>query len=218
MQTLETMPEGFTVHPKLGRLLSKRGQQFETGQIDWAFGEALAFGSLLAEGTRVRLTGQDSGRGTFSQRHAILYDQTDGHAYVPLRHIPGGDRRAFEVYDSLLSEYAALGFEYGYTVADPDALVLWEGQFGDFVNGAQIMIDQFIASAEAKWGQTSRLVMLLPHGYEGQGPEHSSARPERFLQLCAEDNMVVANYTTPANYFHALRLPDAAAASRSRSS
>ena len=205
VQTLETMPPGFTVHPKLGRLLSKRGQQFENGQIDWAFGEALAFGTLLQEGTRVRLTGQDSGRGTFSQRHAILYDQTDGHAYIPLRHIQEGQAR-FEVYDSLLSEYAALGFEYGYTVADPEALVLWEGQFGDFVNGAQIMTDQFIASAEAKWGQTSRLVMLLPHGYEGQGPEHSSARPERFLQLCAEDNMVVANFTTPANYFHALRL------------
>ena len=205
VQTLETMPEGFTVHPKLGRLLSKRGAQFEAGQIDWAFGEALAFGTLLQEGTRVRLTGQDSGRGTFSQRHAILYDQTDGHAYIPLRHVQDGQAR-FEVYDSLLSEYAALGFEYGYTVADPEALVLWEGQFGDFVNGAQIMIDQFIASAEAKWGQTSRLVMLLPHGYEGQGPEHSSARPERFLQLCAEENMVVGNFTTPANYFHALRL------------
>ncbi len=211
VQTLETMPEGFTVHPKLGRLLSKRGEQFAKGQIDWAFGEALAFGTLLAEGTRVRLTGQDSGRGTFSQRHAILYDQTDGHAYIPLRHIPGpdggpGEQARFEVYDSLLSEYAALGFEYGYTVADPEALVLWEGQFGDFVNGAQIMIDQFIVSAEAKWGQTSSLVMLLPHGYEGQGPEHSSGRLERFLQLCAEDNLVVANYTTPANYFHALRL------------
>ncbi|HEX8298698.1 MAG TPA: multifunctional oxoglutarate decarboxylase/oxoglutarate dehydrogenase thiamine pyrophosphate-binding subunit/dihydrolipoyllysine-residue succinyltransferase subunit [Rubricoccaceae bacterium] len=203
---LQTMPEGFTVHPKLGRILAKRGQLFEAGQIDWAFGEALAFGSLLAEGTRVRLTGQDSGRGTFSQRHAILYDQTDGHAYVPLLNLPGGEQAPIEIYDSLLSEYAALGFEYGYTVADPHALVLWEGQFGDFVNGAQIMIDQFIASAEAKWGQTSRLVMLLPHGYEGQGPEHSSARPERFLQLCAEDNMVVANFTTPANYFHALRL------------
>ncbi|HEX9951375.1 MAG TPA: multifunctional oxoglutarate decarboxylase/oxoglutarate dehydrogenase thiamine pyrophosphate-binding subunit/dihydrolipoyllysine-residue succinyltransferase subunit, partial [Rubricoccaceae bacterium] len=206
VRTLETMPDGFTVHPKLGRLLAKRGQQFENGQIDWAFAEALAFGSLLAEGTRVRLTGQDSGRGTFSQRHAILYDQTDGHAYVPLLNIPGGDQARIEIYDSLLSEYAALGFEYGYTVADPEALVLWEAQFGDFGNGAQIMIDQFIASAEAKWGQTSRLVMLLPHGYEGQGPEHSSARPERFLQLCAEDNLVVANYTTPANYFHALRL------------
>ncbi|HEX9953391.1 MAG TPA: multifunctional oxoglutarate decarboxylase/oxoglutarate dehydrogenase thiamine pyrophosphate-binding subunit/dihydrolipoyllysine-residue succinyltransferase subunit [Rubricoccaceae bacterium] len=203
---LQTMPDGFTVHPKLGRLLAKRGQQFEAGQIDWAFGEALAFGSLLAEGTRVRLTGQDSGRGTFSQRHAILYDQTDGHTHVPLLHIPGGEQAPIEIYDSLLSEYAALGFEYGYTVADPEALVLWEAQFGDFGNGAQIMIDQFIASAEAKWGQTSRLVMLLPHGYEGQGPEHSSARPERFLQLCAEDNMVVANFTTPANYFHALRL------------
>jgi 2-oxoglutarate dehydrogenase E1 component len=152
----------------------------------------------------VRLSGQDVGRGTFSQRHAILYDQEDGRPYVPLNHLGEGAAR-FQVYDSLLSEYAALGFEYGYSVADPSALVLWEAQFGDFGNGAQIVIDQFIAAAEAKWGQTSRMVMLLPHGYEGQGPEHSSARPERFLQLAAEDNLIVANYSTPANYFHALR-------------
>ncbi|MEM1056635.1 MAG: multifunctional oxoglutarate decarboxylase/oxoglutarate dehydrogenase thiamine pyrophosphate-binding subunit/dihydrolipoyllysine-residue succinyltransferase subunit [Bacteroidota bacterium] len=218
---LVELPEAFNVHKKLARLVvSRRQKQFETGTIDWAFAEALAFGTLLLEGTPVRLSGQDSGRGTFSQRHAILYDQTTGGRYIPLNHVgnsarlgteadePGrgepGQAR-FQVYDSLLSEYAALGFEYGYTVAEPEALVLWEGQFGDFVNGAQIMIDQFISSAEAKWGQTSRLVMLLPHGYEGQGPEHSSARLERFLQACAEDNIIVANYSSPANYFHALR-------------
>ena len=202
-------PESFTVHKKLARLLSRKTQQLENGQIDWAFAEALAFGSLLLEGTPVRLSGQDSGRGTFSQRHSVLHDQTDGSLYIPLNHVaeggPGNGQARFQVYDSLLSEYAALGFEYGYSVEEPEALVMWEGQFGDFVNGAQIMIDQFISAAEAKWGQTSRLVMLLPHGYEGQGPEHSSARLERFLQLCAEDNMIVANYSTPANYFHALR-------------
>ena len=211
MEAVVTMPEDFAVHKKLARLVvDRRRKQFEDGAIDWAFAEALAFGTLLLEGTPVRLSGQDSGRGTFSQRHAILYDQADGTRYIPLNHLADGGRGGagqarFQVYDSLLSEYAALGFEYGYSVADPSALVLWEGQFGDFVNGAQIMIDQFITAAEAKWGQTSSLVMLLPHGYEGQGPEHSSARLERFLQACAEDNIVVANYSTPANYFHALR-------------
>ena len=221
MRALVDLPESFDVHKKLARLVvARREKQFENGEIDWAFAEALAFGTLLLDGTPVRLSGQDSGRATFSQRHAILYDQTDAHRYIPLNHIAspeasgdgtdgasgeGQGQARFQVYDSLLSEYAVLGFEYGYTVAEPEALVLWEGQFGDFVNGAQIMIDQFISSAEAKWGQTSRLTMLLPHGYEGQGPEHSSARPERFLQLCAEDNMIVANYSTPANYFHALR-------------
>ena len=210
METLVGLPDDFDVHKKLARLVvDRRRQQFETGAIDWAFAEALAFGTLLLEGTPVRLSGQDSGRGTFSQRHAILYDQTDGHRYLPLNHLapdgPGEGQARFQVYDSLLSEYAALGFEYGYSVADPQSLVLWEGQFGDFVNGAQIMIDQFITAAEAKWGQTSSLTMLLPHGYEGQGPEHSSARLERFLQACAEDNIVVANYSTPANYFHSLR-------------
>ena len=204
-RTLVETPESFTVHKKLERLLARKTKQLESGQIDWAFAEALAFGSLLMEGTPVRLSGQDSGRGTFSQRHSVLHDQTDGGLYIPLNHVAEGDQARFQVYDSLLSEYAALGFEYGYSVEAPEALVLWEGQFGDFVNGAQIMIDQFISAAEAKWGQTSSLVMLLPHGYEGQGPEHSSARPERFLQLCAEDNLVVANYSTPANYFHALR-------------
>ncbi|MFN3597446.1 MAG: multifunctional oxoglutarate decarboxylase/oxoglutarate dehydrogenase thiamine pyrophosphate-binding subunit/dihydrolipoyllysine-residue succinyltransferase subunit [Rubricoccaceae bacterium] len=210
LRALTELPETFDVHRKLGRQIARRVQQFENAQIDWALAEALAFGSLLLEGTPVRLSGQDSGRGTFSQRHAVLHDQTTAARYVPLQHVAafageGATQASFQVYDSLLSEYAALGFEYGYTLADPDALVLWEAQFGDFANGAQIMIDQFIAAAEAKWGQTSRLVMLLPHGYEGQGPEHSSARPERFLQLCAEDNMIVANFTTPANYFHALR-------------
>ena len=210
MRTLTTMPEGFDVHKKLDRsVIQRRAKQFETDKVDWAFAESLAFGSLLLDGAPVRLSGQDCGRGTFSQRHAILYDQTDGHRYIPLNRLadggPGEGQARFQVYDSLLSEYAALGFEYGYSHEEPTALVLWEAQFGDFVNGAQIMIDQFISSAEAKWGQTSRLTMLLPHGYEGQGPEHSSARPERFLQLCAEDNMIVANYTTPANYFHALR-------------
>ncbi|PAP78416.1 multifunctional oxoglutarate decarboxylase/oxoglutarate dehydrogenase thiamine pyrophosphate-binding subunit/dihydrolipoyllysine-residue succinyltransferase subunit [Rubrivirga marina] len=210
MERLVTMPDNLQVHKKLARLVvDRRRQQFEEGTIDWAFAESLAFGTLLLEGTPVRLSGQDSGRGTFSQRHAILYDQEDGHRYLPLNHLtpggPGDGQARFQVYDSLLSEYAALGFEYGYSVADPSALVLWEAQFGDFVNGAQIMIDQFITAAEAKWGQTSSLVMLLPHGYEGQGPEHSSGRLERFLQACAEDNLIVANYSTPANYFHALR-------------
>jgi 2-oxoglutarate dehydrogenase E1 component len=216
------LPDDFHVHKKLARLVvDRRRKQFETDAIDWALAEALAFGTLLLEGTPVRLSGQDSGRGTFSQRHAILYDQANGQRYLPLNNVAeggpgqradGGGEPAgrpgqarFQVYDSLLSEYAALGFEYGYSVADQRALVLWEAQFGDFVNGAQIMIDQFITAAEAKWGQRSSLVMLLPHGYEGQGPEHSSARLERFLQACAEDNVVVANYSTPANYFHALR-------------
>ena len=176
---------------------------FETGEgFDWATGEALAFGTLLREGYPVRLSGQDSGRGTFSQRHAVWVDQNNGSKYIPLTEV--GPAR-FEVRDSPLSEYGVLGFEYGYALADPKTLVLWEAQFGDFANGAQIMIDQFIAAGEAKWLRANGLVMLLPHGYEGQGPEHSSARPERFLQLCAEDNIQVANCTTPANYFHLLR-------------
>jgi 2-oxoglutarate dehydrogenase E1 component len=177
----------------------------ETGEgIDWATGEALAFGSLLLEGYPVRLSGQDSTRGTFSQRHAGIIDQETEERYLPLNHIAPG-QASFEVVDSMLSEYAVLGYEYGYSLAEPNALVLWEAQFGDFVNGAQIMIDQFISSGEAKWLRMSGLVMLLPHGYEGQGPEHSSARPERFLQMCASDNWIVANCTTPANYFHILR-------------
>jgi multifunctional 2-oxoglutarate metabolism enzyme len=204
VRAIVTMPEDFRVHPKLARLLERKEEQFNEGRIDWAFAEALAFGSLLLEGTPVRLSGQDSGRGTFSQRHAILYDQDTGRYYVPLNHI-ASDQAFAQIYDSLLSEYAAVGFEYGYSVASPETLVLWEAQFGDFVNGAQIMIDQFITAAEEKWNQSSRLVMLLPHGFEGQGPEHSSARMERFLQQAAEENIIVANFSTPANYFHALR-------------
>lgn len=204
VHALMNFPDDFEIHRKLGKQFERRQKQFDEGKIDWAFAEALAFGTLLQEGSPVRLSGQDSGRGTFSQRHAILYDQNDAHKYIPLNNLLEGQAR-FQVYDSLLSEYAALGFEYGYSVEEPDALVCWEAQFGDFVNGAQIMIDQFISAAEAKWGQTCRLTMLLPHGFEGQGPEHSSGRLERFLQACAEDNMIVANFSTPANYFHALR-------------
>jgi 2-oxoglutarate dehydrogenase E1 component len=177
----------------------------DSGQgIDWATGEALAFGSLLLEGSRVRLSGEDCQRGTFSQRHAVLIDQTNQHEYVPLNNI-GPDQAKIEIYNSLLSEAGVLGFEYGYSLADPRSLVLWEGQFGDFANGAQVIIDQFIASGETKWLRMSGVTLLLPHGYEGQGPEHSSARIERYLQLCAERNMWVCNLTTPANYFHALR-------------
>jgi 2-oxoglutarate dehydrogenase E1 component len=202
-RTLTTVPEGLTIHKTLGRVLEAKREMFKAGGgFDWATAEALAFGSLLSEGFQVRLSGQDSGRGTFSQRHAVWVDQTDEHKYVPLSTVPHG---RFEVLDSPLSEYGVLGFEYGYALADPKALVLWEAQFGDFGNGAQIMIDQFIASGEAKWLRANGLVMLLPHGYEGQGPEHSSARLERFLQLCAQDNLQVVNITTPANYFHVLR-------------
>ncbi len=202
-RTLTTIPQGLAIHKTLGRVLDAKREMFKSGaKFDWATGEALAFGTLLAEGYGVRLSGQDSGRGTFSQRHAVWVDQTDEHKYVPLQTVEHG---RFEVLDSTLSEYGVLGFEYGYALTDPKTLVLWEAQFGDFVNGAQIMIDQFIASGESKWLRANGLVMLLPHGYEGQGPEHSSARPERFLQLCAEDNMQVANCTTPANYYHLLR-------------
>ncbi|SOB79221.1 2-oxoglutarate dehydrogenase E1 component [Sphingomonas guangdongensis] len=202
-RTLTAVPDSITIHKTLDRVLQAKREMFKTGaSFDWATGEALAFGSLLSEGYGVRLSGQDSGRGTFSQRHAVWVDQTDEHKFVPLSTVEHG---RFEVLDSPLSEYGVLGFEYGYALADPKTLVLWEAQFGDFVNGAQIMIDQFIAAGEAKWLRANGLVMLLPHGYEGQGPEHSSARPERFLQLCAGDNMQVANCTTPANYFHLLR-------------
>ena len=199
---LTTPPEGLNIHKTLARILDAKRQMFETGEgFDWATAEALAFGSLLQDGFPVRLSGQDSGRGTFSQRHAVWIDQKDGHKYVPLSSL---DRR-FQVLDSPLSEFGVLGFEYGYASAAPNTLVLWEAQFGDFANGAQVMIDQFIAAGEAKWLRVNGLVMLLPHGYEGQGPEHSSARLERYLQLCAEDNMQVCNITTPANYFHVLR-------------
>jgi 2-oxoglutarate dehydrogenase E1 component len=198
-------PDAFHLHPKLRAFVERRRDALaKNGPIDWAFGEALAFGTLVLEGTAVRLSGQDSGRGTFSQRHLAFYDSETGRRYLPLQHV-SPDQARFDVYDSSLSEFAVLGFEFGYSVADPLTLVIWEAQFGDFANGAQIMIDQFIASAESKWGQPSGLVMLLPHGYEGQGPEHSSARIERYLTLCAENNMQVCNCTTPAQYFHLLR-------------
>jgi 2-oxoglutarate dehydrogenase E1 component len=204
-KALVAVPDGFDLNSKIARQLKAKEEMFKTGEgLDWATGEALAFGTLLLEGYPVRLSGQDCGRGTFSQRHAVVYDQQTEERYVALNHIEGALEN-FEVLDSPLSEAAVLGFEYGYSLAEPRALVLWEGQFGDFVNGAQVIIDQFIVSGEAKWLRMSGLVMLLPHGYEGQGPEHSSARPERFLQLCAEDNLQVANCTTPANYFHVLR-------------
>jgi 2-oxoglutarate dehydrogenase E1 component len=198
-------PGNFQLHPKLRGFVDKRRAAAEkNAPVDWAFGEALAFGTLALEGTPVRLSGQDSGRGTFSQRHLAFYDYETGKRYVPLQHI-APDQGRFDVVDSSLSEYAVLGFEFGYSLADPLSLTIWEAQFGDFANGAQIMIDQFISSAESKWGQPSGLVMLLPHGYEGQGPEHSSARIERFLTLCADGNLLVANCSTPAQYFHLLR-------------
>ena len=200
---LTTVPTDVQIHKTLARILDAKREMFASGEgLDWSTGEALGFGTLLNEGFGVRLSGQDSGRGTFSQRHSVWVDQKTGRKYIPLTHV-GGAR--FEVRDSPLSEFGVLGFEYGYSIADPRTLVLWEAQFGDFANGAQVIIDQFIASGEAKWLRASGLVMLLPHGYEGQGPEHSSARLERYLQLCAEDNMQVANCTTPANYFHILR-------------
>ncbi|WJS97436.1 2-oxoglutarate dehydrogenase E1 component [Novosphingobium humi] len=202
-RTLTSVPGDLTIHKTLGRVLDAKREMFNSGQgFDWATAEALAFGSLLSEGYSVRLSGQDCGRGTFSQRHAVWVDQATERKYVPLTTVPHG---FFEVYDSPLSEYGVLGYEYGYASADPKTLVLWEGQFGDFANGAQIVIDQYIASSESKWLRANGLVLLLPHGYEGQGPEHSSARLERYLQLCAEDNMQVCNITSPANYFHVLR-------------
>ena len=200
---LTTVPEGFAIHKTLQRVIDAKKEMFASGEgFDWATAEALAFGSLLAEGSAVRLSGQDSGRGTFSQRHAVWVDQQTGQKYIPLTTVDGA---RFEVRDSPLSEFGVLGFEYGYSLADPRCLVLWEAQFGDFANGAQSIIDQFVAAGEAKWLRASGLVMLLPHGFEGQGPEHSSARLERYLQLCADDNIQVANCTTPANYFHILR-------------
>ncbi|THJ66161.1 multifunctional oxoglutarate decarboxylase/oxoglutarate dehydrogenase thiamine pyrophosphate-binding subunit/dihydrolipoyllysine-residue succinyltransferase subunit [Arthrobacter echini] len=198
------IPDGFTVHPKLKSLLEKREQMSREGGIDWGFGEMAAFGSLLMEGVPVRLAGQDSRRGTFVQRHAVFHDRVTGQEWLPLDDL-AEDQAKFMIYDSLLSEYAAMGFEYGYSVERPDALVIWEAQFGDFVNGAQTIIDEFISSAEQKWGQRSSLVLMLPHGYEGQGPDHSSARIERFLQMCAEENMVVANPSSAASHFHLLR-------------
>ncbi|CAL9532452.1 multifunctional oxoglutarate decarboxylase/oxoglutarate dehydrogenase thiamine pyrophosphate-binding subunit/dihydrolipoyllysine-residue succinyltransferase subunit [Streptomyces sp. NPDC101145] len=198
------IPDHITVHPRLMPQLQRRAQSIYDGTIDWGMGETLAIGSLLMEGVPVRLAGQDSRRGTFGQRHAVLVDQVTGEDYTPLLYL-SDDQARYNVYDSLLSEYAAMGFEYGYSLARPDALVMWEAQFGDFVNGAQTVVDEFISSAEQKWGQTSGVTLLLPHGYEGQGPDHSSARPERFLQMCAQNNMTVAMPTLPSNYFHLLR-------------
>ena len=203
-KTLVHVPENFKVHRTVNRLLESKKQMFKTGEgIDWATAEALAFGSLIQDGYPIRLSGQDCTRGTFSQRHSAFIDQNTEERYYPLNAV--GDGNMYEVIDSMLSEYAVLGFEYGYTMSEPNALVLWEAQFGDFANGAQIMFDQFICSGERKWLRMSGLVMLLPHGFEGQGPEHSSARIERFLQLSAEDNWIIANCSTPANYFHILR-------------
>ena len=202
---LSRIPDGFHINPKIARQLEAKKKMFETGQgIDWSTAEALAFGTLCVENTPVRLSGQDSGRGTFSQRHSVLTDQEDESRYVPLNNIRAG-QSSFEVIDSLLSEAGVLGYEYGYSLADPSGLTLWEAQFGDFANGAQVIIDCFLAAGETRWLRMSGLVMLAPHGYEGQGAEHSSARLERYLGLCAEDNWQVCNFTTPANYFHALR-------------
>ncbi|WP_330287168.1 multifunctional oxoglutarate decarboxylase/oxoglutarate dehydrogenase thiamine pyrophosphate-binding subunit/dihydrolipoyllysine-residue succinyltransferase subunit [Streptomyces sp. NBC_00576] len=198
------IPDHVTVHPRLLPQLQRRASMIEDGTIDWGMGETLAIGSLLLEGTPVRLSGQDSRRGTFGQRHAVLIDRVTGEDYTPLQYL-ADDQARYNVYDSLLSEYAVMGFEYGYSLARPDALVLWEAQFGDFVNGAQTIVDEYISAAEQKWGQTSGVTLLLPHGYEGQGPDHSSARVERFLQLCAQNNMTVAQPTLPSNYFHLLR-------------
>jgi 2-oxoglutarate dehydrogenase E1 component len=203
--SITTVPDDHHVHRKLKRIIGQRRKTIEAGEnIDWATAEHLAFGSLLLEGHPVRLSGQDCGRGTFSQRHAVLYDQETEERHIPLTKL-GSDQAIFEVVDSFLSEEGVLGFEYGYSLADPNSLVLWEAQFGDFCNGAQVYFDQFISAGEAKWLRMSGLVCLLPHGYEGQGPEHSSARLERFLQLYADDNLQVLYPSTPASYFHGLR-------------
>ncbi|WP_327724872.1 multifunctional oxoglutarate decarboxylase/oxoglutarate dehydrogenase thiamine pyrophosphate-binding subunit/dihydrolipoyllysine-residue succinyltransferase subunit [Streptomyces europaeiscabiei] len=198
------VPDHITAHPRLLPQLQRRAAMVEDGTIDWGMGETLAIGSLLLEGTPVRLAGQDSQRGTFGQRHAVIIDRETGEEFTPLMYL-SEDQARLNVYNSLLSEYAAMGFEYGYSLARPESLVMWEAQFGDFVNGAQTVVDEFISSAEQKWGQTSGVTLLLPHGYEGQGPDHSSARPERFLQMCAQNNMTVAMPTSPSNYFHLLR-------------
>ena len=203
-QKLSHIPESQAPIKKVQSLFNDRAKMIDNGQIDWAMGELLAYGTLLNEGHNVRLVGQDVERGTFSNRHAVVKSEDVQSEYAPLQHIHDKQGR-FSIYNSLLSEYAALGFEYGYSTTTPKDLTIWEAQFGDFANGAQIIIEQFIASAEAKWSKFSGLTLLLPHGYEGQGPEHSSARPERFLQLCAGSNMQVLNCTTPANLFHALR-------------
>jgi 2-oxoglutarate dehydrogenase complex dehydrogenase (E1) component-like enzyme len=202
-QLLRT-PEWFTPHPKLMKQLERRREALDQGGIDWGQAEALAFASLLVDGIPVRITGQDTERGTFSHRHAVLHDVATGATYTPMQHLDQA-AASFEIHNSPLSEYACLGFEYGYSAAAPEALVLWEAQFGDFVNGAQIIIDQFISAGLSKWGESTRLTLLLPHGYEGNGPEHSSARLERFLQLAAQENIRIANCTTAAQYFHLLR-------------
>tara|TARA_Y100000817_G_scaffold165737_1_gene129557 strand:+ start:1 stop:1428 length:1428 start_codon:yes stop_codon:yes gene_type:complete len=199
------VPKNFNIHKTLSKIFENKRKMFTDKQpIDWSTAETLAFGTLLKEGFSVRLSGQDSGRGTFSQRHSVLRNQDNHDRFIPLHHI-SKEQKNFEVIDSILSELGVLGFEFGYSLSEPETLVLWEAQFGDFSNGAQVVIDQFIASGESKWSRASGLVMLLPHGYEGQGPEHSSARLERFLQLCSQENLQVVNCTTPANYFHALR-------------
>ena len=199
-----TLPEGFHIHPRVKPVYEARQKMAYNGNIDWAFAELLAIGSLVLEGRTVRLAGQDSQRGTFTQRHAVIVDKTTAETYSPLQHLDGAKGR-FDVFNSALTEYAGLGFEYGYSVGDPEALVMWEAQFGDFVNGAQTIIDEYISSGEAKWGQKSSVTLLLPHGHEGMGPDHTSGRIERFLQLCAEGSMTVAQPTTPANHFHLLR-------------
>src|SRR5205823_5932403 len=202
---LRRLPKDFTPHPRLEKLLEQRYEMVKKGEgIDWGTAETLAYASLLLEGTPIRLTGQDTGRGTFSHRHAILYDAENGAEYVPLNHLASGQAE-IEVVNSLLSEAAVLGFEYGMSSADPRRLVIWEAQFGDFANEAQVIIDQFVSSAESKWQRMSGIVLLLPHGYEGKGPEHSSARLERFLQLCAEDNLQVVPPPTPAQMFPVVR-------------
>src|SRR6185436_16100950 len=203
-RALVTVPEGFTIHPKLKKQLDRRAEALEQGGIDWGQAESLAFSSLLVEGIPIRLTGQDTERGTFSHRHDVLHDANTGATFTPLQHLDDAGA-AFEIYNSPLSEYACVGFEYGYSAAAPEALVLWEAQFGDFVNGAQIVIDQFISAGLSKWRESTRLTLLLPHGYEGNGPEHSSARLERFLQLAAQENIRIVNCTTAAQYFHVLR-------------
>jgi len=202
--TQVAVPENFKVHPKLTPQLQRRVTMLDDGTVDWSGGEMLAFGSLLLEGHPIRIAGQDVGRGTFSNRHAVVRDHEDGSEWIPLRGLITNDNQFF-VVDSLLSEYAAMGFEYGYSVERDNALVIWEGQFGDFANGAQTIIDEFISSSLQKWGERSSVVLLLPHGYEGQGPDHSSGRIERFLTLCAENNMTVAQPTSAASYFHLLR-------------
>jgi 2-oxoglutarate dehydrogenase E1 component len=199
-----SIPEGFTLHPKVSPQIERRAQAITTGPIDWGTGESIAFGSLLLDGRPVRLSGQDSRRGTFTTRFATVTDRHTGLEWTPLTHISANQAK-FHVYDSALSEYAVLGFEYGYSVARPDALTVWEAQFGDFVNGAQSIIDEYLAAGESKWGQKSGVVLLLPHGHEGQGPDHTSARPERFLSLAADDHITIAQPSTPASYFHLLR-------------